>query len=79
MVGGAPIKRHQDIIEPRAFLLAKMTMTSPFYPVSTKKRIDALKSLWGKSIHGERSLTEDRSYNVKLVAVGGATERSKGY
>jgi len=55
-----------------------MTIINPFYPMSTKKRIDALKSLWGKSIHGERSLTEDRSYNVKLVPVDGGYRKKQG-
>jgi len=43
VVGGAPIKRHRDIIEPRTFLLAKMTITTPFYPMSRKEKDRCLK------------------------------------
>jgi len=44
----------------------------------SRKEIDTLKSLWSKIIHGEILLSEDGSYNVKLVAVGGGYRKKQG-
>ena len=55
-----------------------MPIINPFYPMSREKRIDTLKSSCSKTIHGERSLTEDGSYNVELVAFGGGYRKKQG-
>jgi hypothetical protein len=38
VVGSAPGKQHPEKIEPRTFLLTKMTIVNPFYPMSTKEK-----------------------------------------
>ncbi len=38
VAGSAPGKRHLEKIEPRTFLLTKMTIISPLYPMSTKEK-----------------------------------------
>jgi len=47
--------------------------------MSTKEEDRYLKeSLGQKTIHGERSLSEDGSYNVKFVDVGGGYRKKQG-
>ncbi len=43
VVGGASSERHRDITEPGTFLLAKMTITTPSYPMSRKEKDRCLK------------------------------------
>jgi len=54
-------------------------MTSPFNPISRREKDSYLKEpLEQKTIHAERSLTDDSSHTVKLVAVGGGYRKKQG-
>jgi hypothetical protein len=48
--------------------------------MSTKKEDRYLKEPLGqKTIHGERALSEDGSYNAKFVDVGGGYRKKQGF